>query len=92
MGEQRWRCAAAHRLPAPGGPARPRWRRPAPHPRAWLPHTPLPAPPGTTPNPTTHGFRILAGITQALGAVYLVWRALRTLRPGWYYLYSIPFW
>ena len=66
---------------------------PAPHvnPPPFAPPWP-PAPPGTTPNRTTHGFRILAGITQVLGAVYLVWRALRTLRPGYYYYYSIPFW
>lgn len=24
--------------------------------------------------------------------MYLAWRALRTLRPGFYYFYSIPFW
>lgn len=30
--------------------------------------------------------------TQVLGAAYLVWRALRSLNPGAYYAYSIPFW
>lgn len=29
---------------------------------------------------------------QALGAAYLAWRALRTLRPGWGYAYSVPWW
>jgi hypothetical protein len=29
---------------------------------------------------------------QTLGAIYLIWRALRTLRPGYFYFYSIPFW
>ena len=27
-----------------------------------------------------------------LGGVYLVWRAMRTLNPGYAYCYSIPFW
>jgi len=29
---------------------------------------------------------------QVLGAVYLIWRALRSLNSGWNYFYSIPFW
>ena len=31
-------------------------------------------------------------VPQVLGAVYLVWRVLRTLNPGTAYIYSIPFW
>jgi hypothetical protein len=31
-------------------------------------------------------------LPQVLGAVYLVWRVLRTLNPGSAYFYSIPFW
>ncbi|KAL4423966.1 hypothetical protein ABPG75_001267 [Micractinium tetrahymenae] len=48
--------------------------------------------PGTVPKRETRLFRPLAVLTQFLGGAYLVWRALRTLRPGLFYLYSIPFW
>lgn len=43
--------------------------------------------PGTAPRPEVRLFRPLAALTQALGAVYLAWRALRTLNPGWAYFY-----
>ena len=42
-----------------------------------------PLPPPTRPPPL---------VPQVLGAVYLVWRVLRTLNPGTAYIYSIPFW
>ena len=29
---------------------------------------------------------------QVLGAIYLIWRALRSVNGGWIYFYSIPFW
>ncbi|KAL4421860.1 hypothetical protein ABPG77_001342 [Micractinium sp. CCAP 211/92] len=48
--------------------------------------------PGTVPKRETWLFRPLAILTEFLGGVYLVWRALRTLRPGLFYLYSMPFW
>ena len=48
--------------------------------------------PGTCPSPYLRGFRVVAGIYFVISSLYLVWRALRSLNPGWWYFYSIPFW
>ena len=47
--------------------------------------------PGTEPSSTVRLFRPLALATQIAGTVYIIWRALRTLRPGLGYTYSIAF-
>lgn len=47
---------------------------------------------GTVPKRETKFFRPMAILTQVLGGIYLAWRALRTLRPGYGYFYSVPFW
>jgi cellulose synthase/poly-beta-1,6-N-acetylglucosamine synthase-like glycosyltransferase len=46
---------------------------------------------GTLPGRHLKGFRRIAGIYVVVSVVYLVWRALRSLHPGWWYFYSIPF-
>ena len=48
--------------------------------------------PGTSPSPYLKGFRVVAVIYLVISSLYLVWRALRSLNPGWWYFYSIPFW
>ena len=48
--------------------------------------------PGTELKATVPLFRVLAGMSQFFGACYVVWRALRTLRPGLGYIYSMSFW
>lgn len=45
---------------------------------------------GTVLSPGTKVFRVLATLTQLTLIVYIFWRALRTLTPGWDYFYSIP--
>lgn len=48
--------------------------------------------PGTSPAVHLRGFRVLAVLYLGISASYLVWRALRSLNPGWWYFYSSPFW
>ncbi|KAL4547939.1 hypothetical protein Ndes2526B_g07156 [Nannochloris sp. 'desiccata'] len=48
--------------------------------------------PGTRLKSTVPLFRILALVGQICALVYIVWRALRTLRPGYGYIYSMTFW
>ena len=48
--------------------------------------------PGTQMGRRLKGFRILAIAYLSISVLYLVWRALRSLKPGWWYFYSIPFW
>lgn len=52
--------------------------------------------PGTARSPGTRRFRLLGAVSILLGAIYLVWRALRSLKgesdSDWLYLYSIPLW
>ncbi|WIA20656.1 hypothetical protein OEZ85_005032 [Tetradesmus obliquus] len=45
---------------------------------------------GTQLLPTVAWFRPLACITQALSAVYMLWRAARSCPGGWLYFYSLP--
>ncbi|WIA40977.1 hypothetical protein OEZ86_004623 [Tetradesmus obliquus] len=45
---------------------------------------------GTQLLPTVAWFRSLACITQALSAVYMLWRAARSCPGGWLYFYSLP--
>eukprot|EP00775_Hariotina_reticulata_P010775 gene10775-10931_t len=47
---------------------------------------------GTLLTPGLWAFRALAVLAQAAMAGYIVWRALRTLNPGWSYFFSIPYW
>jgi hypothetical protein len=71
--------------------------------RPRAPATPTTLPTTTTSAPVTHPHTLRAAhahdpprpapaTLQSLGAAYLVWRALRTLNPGYFYFYSIPFW
>lgn len=48
--------------------------------------------PGTRVPPTLKTFRILAVLYIISSTCYLVWRVLRSLNPGYYYFYSMPFW
>ncbi|KAI8106252.1 hypothetical protein M9435_000798 [Picochlorum sp. BPE23] len=47
---------------------------------------------GTVIDPYAKIFRYFAVICQASGVIYLVWRALRSLRPGLGFIYSCVFW
>lgn len=47
--------------------------------------------PGTEPGRYLRGFRRIAVLYLIVSFLYLLWRALRSLNPGWWYFYSIPF-
>jgi hypothetical protein len=47
--------------------------------------------PGTVRGPYLRGFRYIAAVYLCVSGLYLVWRGLRSLNPGWWYFYSIPF-
>jgi cellulose synthase/poly-beta-1,6-N-acetylglucosamine synthase-like glycosyltransferase len=47
--------------------------------------------PGTEPGRYLRGFRRIAVVYLIISFLYLLWRALRSLNPGWWYFYSIPF-
>ena len=47
--------------------------------------------PGTVPGRYLRGFRRVAEIYLVISFLYLLWRALRSLNPGWWYFYSVPF-
>lgn len=46
---------------------------------------------GTEPGRHLRGFRRIAVVYLIVSFLYLLWRALRSLNPGWWYFYSIPF-
>ena len=48
--------------------------------------------PGTIHSPNLQVFRVLALVYIFTSMCYLIWRVLRSLNPGWWYFYSVPFW